>query len=302
MSDAATNAGGAPVGLLIEGILDGRTAAAEPLLAASAALSACGAGSFRCEITGGRFTLMPRETRVPAAAFDEAAQTRFLEALHGVVAAAAPGSVESNLRCRLIYGQEVAETLFVVRGPRIEPVTRRRPRSPADGDVVATPAAAPAFGLRRRDLVVIAPLLLLAGVLVLWQTGWIDRVLAARAESLAIDTGPFGSMLAAKIERSWGNYVVELRRGPEYPATPRQLQERRDRLEGLTERAACEAIGNGGDLFVQVLDATGNVLAETRVELRLLLGDEQGVVAARLPGLIGAARVRLSMSALPKRR
>jgi hypothetical protein len=299
---SAANQSGPPVGLLIEGILDGRTAAAEPLLAASTALSKCGAGSFRCEITGGRFTLMPRETQVPAAAFDEAAQTRFLEALHSVVAAAAPGSVESNLRCRLYYDEEVAETLFVVRGGRIEPLTRRRRRLPADDDAMTLPAKAPPFGLRRRDLAIIAPLLLLVGALVLWQAGWVDRVFAARAETLAIDTGPFGSMLATKIERSWGDYDVELRRGPDYPATAKQLQERRDRLEKLTERAAIEAVGNGGDLFVQVIDGSGKVRAQARVELRLLLGDENGVVTTRLPGLIGATGLRLSLSAEPKGR
>lgn len=302
MTDTPPSPSGTPLGLLVEGILDGRTTSAAPLLQATEALGECGAGPFRCEVQGGRFTLLPRDTQVSPARFDEAAQARFLEALQTVVQAATKGSVESNLRCRMIYATEVAETLFVVRGERIEPMTRRRPRTPADDTMLPPVATALPFGMRRREVLIAAPLLFVVAMVVAWQTGWIDRVLAARAEAMAVDNGPFAAMLAPTLVRSWGDYVVLLRRGPDYPATAKELTERRDRLEGLAERAACEAVGNGGDLFVQVLDPAGKVLVETRAELRPLLVDDNAVIETKLPGRMNAASIRLSLSAAPKNR
>src|SRR5690606_34777262 len=138
-------------------------------------------------------------------------------------------SVESNLRCRMVYAADVVETLFVVRRGEVEAVSRVRPRTPADDELLAPAALVTGLAnVRRRELVFAAAALLLVGLVAAWWSGWIDRVLAARAESLRIDTGPFGAMLAVGVERSLGNYRVELRRGPEYPATPEALAERRE--------------------------------------------------------------------------
>ncbi|HEX5054177.1 MAG TPA: hypothetical protein VFZ65_20530 [Planctomycetota bacterium] len=293
MTGAAATPSGAPLSVLVEGLLDGRTSAPDAVHRAAAALGQCGAGEFVAEVTGGRFTLLPRAAQVRAGGFDEAAQARFLEALQAVLRAAAPGSVESNLRCRMLHVDEVTETLFVVRGDRIEAVTRRRPRTPDDAALLA-PAAAPR--LRRRETLLLGALAVVLAILFAWQTGWIERVYAAPAGTLRVDTGPFGPMLAVQAHDSWGDYVVELRRGPEYPTTAKELTERRDRQQGLAERAACELVGSGGDVFVQLLDEAGQVLAEARVELRPLLVDAGGTAEALLPGRRHAAALRLSLS------
>jgi hypothetical protein len=300
MSDATSMPSGTPLALLVEGILDGRARDTAALHRASSALSQCGAGTFRCEISGGRFTVMPQETHVAAGGFDEAAQTRFLDALREVVAAAAPRSVESNLRCRMIFAADVAETLFVVQNDEVEPMTRVRPRTPADDAMVAPTMADLPLGLRRREVLVLAPMLLLLGLLVAWWTGWVDRVLAARAESLTLVNGPFGALLDVRAGRQWGNYRIEVRRGAEYPATPQALAERRDHSESLTARAACELVGNGGELFVQSLDGDGKVLDQARIELRPLLGTADAVVETKLPGRMQAATLQLSLSTAPK--
>jgi PAS domain-containing protein len=134
---------GAPTSAGIEGILDGRVGDADALQRAVAELGQSGAGPFRCDIQGGRFSLLPVDTQLPPG-FDAAAQARFLDALQAVVAAAQPGSIETNLRSRMVYADQVAETLFRVRGASIEPLTRLRPRTAADAPALPTRSQAAA--------------------------------------------------------------------------------------------------------------------------------------------------------------
>ena len=290
---------GAPLAAYVEGLLDGRVADAGALQHAIQNLQGAGAGPFRAEVLGGRFSLLPAATQVAGAPFDEGAQARFLLALQAVAAAAAPGSVETNLRCRLVYADVVAETLFVVRDGKLEPLTRVRPRTADDGVGVPSAPSVP-FGLRRRELLFAAPLLLLAGGIVAWQSGWIDRVLAARAEQLRTDAGPFGAMLQLRVEPAWGNYRVTVARGLEYPATTSALAARRDGTEDLVARAAIAAVGDGGAMFVQLLGADDKVLAEQRTELRPLLTAADGTIEVKLPGAMQATAVRLSLSKAPE--
>lgn len=289
-------ADGTPLAAFVDGLLDGRVADAARLRAAADALGRAGAGAFRCEVHGGRFSVLPVETRI-AVPFDVAAQERFLAALHELAAAAAPGSVETNLRCRLVYADEVAETLFVVRGQAVEPLTRRRPRTAADGADVAPAAPTVLAFVRRREIAWLAPALLVLAALAAWQSGWVDRVLAARAEALRVDSGPFGAMLATSVQRSWGDYEVTLRRGVEYPATPQAVAERLAKLSDTAQHAACSIVGDGRDLYVQLLDQDGAVLAETRAEVRTLLAAVDGSAVARLPGRMRAASLRLAIAA-----
>ncbi|MBL8754856.1 MAG: hypothetical protein JNK15_16240 [Planctomycetes bacterium] len=303
MNDPTDGPQGAPVAVFIEGILDGRVADGARLSEATRNLGTTGAGPFKLEVQGGRFTLLPVETMVAGASFDAAAQGRFLSALHDVLAAAVPGSVEANLRCRLVYADEVAETLFVVRGEQIEPLTRRRPATAADrGNVPAgQDATTLPFGLRRKEILWLAPVLLLLGVFFLWQGGWIDRVLTARAEDLARDTGAFGATLAFDVERSWGNYKVVLRRGADYPTTPSAIEAAKAAAkDDLVRTTAIGLVGDGRELFVQLLADDGKVLAETTADLRPLLASDTARVEATLPGQMGAATFRLSVTKAPR--
>ncbi|MFN3241461.1 MAG: hypothetical protein ACE37K_08105 [Planctomycetota bacterium] len=305
MSDAnegATPPAGAPRSLIVEGIVDGRVLDAQALREAVARLSACGAGEFRIDVTGGRFNMLPVDTHVPPEGFDSAAQSNFLDRLQELVDAAQPNSIETTLRCKLVYDDEVAETLFVVQGTTVEPVTRRRPRTVQDAPALPTMEAEASLGMRRKELLWIAPLLLVLGGVFAWQSGYIDRVLAVRAEEMNTDTGPFGDMVAMKLERSWGNYHVTLTRGAGYPTTPDALAARKQSSSDLTEQAACAVVGEGDQLFVQLLDDQGKVLEAARTELRPLLTDADGEVLVRLPGKMSVKSVRLSLSAGKKQK
>jgi len=284
---------GVPHHASIEGILDGRIGDADALQRAVAELGRSGAGPFRCDLQGGRFSLLPVDTQLPPG-FDSASQARFLDALQAVVAAAQPGSVETNLRSRMLYSDQVAETLFLVRGPAIEPLTRVRPRTVDDAP--KPPANGGALpGLRRRDVLLVAPLVLVLAALLAWNQGYLDRLLAARAETLRHELGPFAGLLALQPERDWGNYQVRVVRGDRYPATPQALADHKQLASSLEAAAACDVVGSGGELFVQLLRADGKWLAETRCTVRALLGEPPAPVIAALPGHHAAAVVQLSL-------
>lgn len=300
MSDATPAPSGAPRAVFVEGLLDGRVGDGARLSTCVRTLGQAGAGAFRLDVQGGRFSLLPVDTVVTGTQFDDAAQARFLEALHEVVAAAAPGSVETNLRCRMVFADVVAETLFVVRGNTIEPLTRRRPATPADLAGLAAPPQALPLGLRRRELVWLVPVLAVVGVFLLWQGGWIDRVLAARADELSRDTGAFGTWLAFDVDRSWGNYVVMVKRGADYPQSPADVTAAKAAATDLTRASACDIVGDGRDLYVQLLGAEQKVLAESRIDVRPLLGNPAAEIETRLPGMMGATGFRLSVQQAPK--
>ena len=213
---------GAPRWVTLDGILDGRIKDGPAIAAAVATLNGLGICRFELEQDGGRFTLLPANDRVAGAGFDEARQNELLEQLRKI-AGATNGAVESTLRCTMIYESEVAETLFrgttpPPAGDGVEPLTRVRPLAASD-----TPPELPKGPpvrqlLRRREVVIVVPLLIVAFGLMAWQTGLLDRLLAASARGLVVETAAFGDLLTAEVESSWGNYKVTIRRGAGYPA------------------------------------------------------------------------------------
>lgn len=287
---------GAPAALVVDGIVDGRVRDAQALRQAVELLGKCGAGAFRVDVTGGRFNMLPVETHAAAGGFDEAAQANFLDRLQAVVDAAQPDSVETTLRCKLVYDEEVAETLFVVRGAAVEPVTRRRPKSAQDAPSLPPTLDDAPMGVRRKEWLLIAPLLVIAGLLVAWKTGYIDRVLSARAESLQTDTGPFSDMVQLEVSRLWGNYELKITRGAGYPGDPEALAARKEAAATLSEQAACTVVGDGDKLYVQLRSAEGALLESRSTQLRELLLDPDGEVRVVLSGKISGDTVALSLS------
>lgn len=296
MTDAAEHPTGAPQSVAFDGIVEGRVADAAVLAAGVAQLNRRGVLTLDCEIDGGRFTLLPETGPAVARGLDEAAQADLLLDLTTLLQGASEGSVESTLRCRMLFPTQVVETWFRVVAGRVEPLSRVRTRTPADEPAAPADAAPTLPRLRRRDLLLMAPLLLIVGLLVAWQSGLIDRVLAARAETIRCDAGPFGTMLEFSLQRSWGNYRVEIRRGPGYPPDPDALRRAQAEAGSLVERAACDVVGGGGELWLLLRAEDGGVLDAVRAELRPLLAAADGRVVGTLRGQMGAARVELSLT------
>jgi hypothetical protein len=289
---------GVPLAIEIDGILEGRIHTSEQILVLVRALDQCGIGSFQCDLNGGRFSLLPRETRIPGLAFSEAMQARFLDSLTNLIAIAVQGSVESTLRCRLVYAGQVAETLFVVRGSVLEPITRIRVRLP--DEFAANPAGGSKplpFGLLRRELFILSPVLGILGLLTAWRVGLIDQLLAARAEQIEVDTGPFGKVLEMRFVRSWGSYEVEILRGVDFPKSPSAQEPKPADERSVAVRAACEAAASGGYGFLLMRNSSGKTVIAVRFEMRPLLVDANAVVKQTLPGRMDAAKIALSLTA-----
>jgi hypothetical protein len=297
VSGAETRPEGAPLAVEWNGILEGKVTDVDRLLEASRTLDACSAAKFACEVTGGRFSLLPRDTHVSGRGFDEEAQVRFVDALQELIATAAPGSVESTLRSKMVFETKVAETLFAVQRGALEPLTRVRDRRAGEEAALAeTKGRSGGLVLGRREVLLLIPLLAIATAIFAWRNGLVDRVLAARAEQLTLQTGPFGEMLSLQVTRSWGVYEVQVRRGESYPKDPAELEALRTKAVSLVERAAADAVGSGGEAWVQLCDDDGEVGGSQRLELRALLADPLAIVRVSLQGRIDAASLRLSLT------
>lgn len=288
-----------PVSVQLDGIVDGRIADGQALVDAAARLCSLGIGRFELERDGGRFSLMPDGERHRGAGFGAEGQAQLLSCLQDV-ARATQGPVESTLRCTMVFDHGVSETLFRAAAgadgrPTVEAITRLRERRVGDVPTEAAPPPPWKTMLQRREIVVAIPLLVLGVLLMAWTSGLLDRLLAASAAGLTKDSGPFGTLLAVEATSSWGDYAVEIRRGPTHPATTeaweRALAEAPDELA----RTRLQVVREGNDVYVRLEDGDGKVVGEKLVSLRALVAKEDAVVKARVPGRITAARLTLAL-------
>lgn len=279
--------------VVVGGIVDGRTSDPHGLRARVEALGQCGLGEFVLDVSGSRFSLLPRSTQLQGKGFGLSAQQRFVEALEGVLACAEPGSVESTLHAKLVYVDEVVETLFICRSGRVEAMSRVREASPEDSPPAAgsRPRALP----RRRDMLLATLAVLVVGSVWLWFSGYGELAMSARENPAATSAGPFDSLLLVESDRRWGVYEVRVKRGPGYPQDPAQLAERTASAATLTARAACDAVGAGADIQVELVDAKGQVLESARLPLAPLLSEPTASTAAMVRGRVGAVELRLAL-------
>ena len=288
-----------PVSVQLDGIVDGRIADGQALVDAAARLCALGIGRFELERDGGRFSLMPDGERHRGAGFGTEAQAQLLSCLQDI-ARATHGAVESTLRCTMVFDHGVSETLFRAAAgpdgqPTVEAVSRLRERRVGDVPTEAAPPPPWKTMLQRREIVVAIPLLVLGVLLMAWTSGLLDRLFAASAAGLAKDTGAFGELLAVDASSSWGDYAVEIRRGPSHPTTSEAWEQL---LAGATEevaRARLRVVREGNDVFVHLEDGQGRFVGEKSVSLRALVTNPDGVVKARVQGRITAARITLAL-------
>ena len=278
------------------GILEGRHDDPEALADIVARLNELGLVTAELEVDGGRYSLMLDDRRIPGSRMSDAALAVVLECLTDLVEASNhPGTAESTLHCAEFTREAVRETLFVPQDGRMNALSRVRPieagpDEPDPGDV------AKAFrGVGRKRALWIAAALLIAFGVTAWKSGYLDRLFSRDPERIALDTGPFGSDLAVRVQRSWGNYEVTIRRGRTFPTTGEEIAARRDAAPDLAQRAALGILSEGGTIYLQLRDGAGEVLVATSAELRPLLSSEDGEVTARLPGRIAARAIRLDL-------
>jgi hypothetical protein len=279
-----------------DGIVEGRLGDAAQVRDAASRANAVGFGRMDVGVDGGRFSVLMGEDTVRASSMTDENRRLFANTL-AEIAAASAGPVESTLRCTEVFRNEVRETLFLAEGASIRALTRTRPVT--DADLYRNPegGAPPAPSMGRGRLAVVAALLLLVFGAAAYFGGWVDRLMAVRAESLSIDTGPFADYVDVSVAKSWGNYEVTLRRGRGFPVENARIEELKARAATPADRAALDVVATGGRLWVRLEDENGRGLAAVACELRPLLSGDDRKVEEQLPGFMTAARVKLSLDA-----
>ena len=282
----------------MDGTLDGRIGDGPAIADAVERLNELKICEFELEQDGGKYSLMPSNQRVAGDRFDSRRQDELLVYLRAI-AAATRGAVESTLRCTMVFEDECAETLFrgvapPPGGEGIEPLTRVRPvRS---DDLPPEMPEAPPWRqmLFRREVMIAVPLLVIAFSLLGWQSGLVDRLLAANARGIVANTGAFGDLAEVEIVSDWGNYKVLIQRGVGYPSTSEEWDARATATE--PDRLRDAIMREGQDVWVQLRNEQGNVLEQQSVSLRPLVTEATATVELRLPGRITATQVVLSVN------
>lgn len=283
-----------------DGILEGpRGAYDQRLQQHCRALNDGGLVQLHLEMESGRFSLLADdEVRVGAGPDDPRAES-FVRHLSTLVKEVLDegGAIESTLRCTVVDGDQVQETLFAVRQMRLQPLTRERPVT-ADDRARFThlePEPALILPVGGKVLAVVALLLLLAGGLVAWQSGMFYRAFAVEAVELSEDLGDFNGLLTIEVKDDWGSYSIKLTRGERYPANAAEVDALVNAATTTAQRAAINVVADGGTLWLRVQDEHGKVLTARPMSLRNLLTQEDGKVEERVPGHRHAHQLRLAL-------
>lgn len=279
-----------------DGILEGTATDPAAVGAAVAELNRSGPARFALTVEALRCSILADDRPLAGERFrDPRAGESLVRGIEALVARLdGPEEPESTLRCTLVHDATVQETIFAVRGRAVRPVARERPV--LDSDLARRPRgiAAGSPEANRMLWVGIAFLMLIAGVLSAWQKGLIDRIAAARAETLEVRRGAFGDTLDASVQESWGEYRVLVKRGRGYPPDAASVEA--PATASTAERAARRIVANGETICLLVRAKDGTVLASAPVSLRGLLAREDGEVVAAIPGKRRAAAVELSLA------
>ena len=274
------------------GILEWRGGDTGALLEIVARLNALGVARAELDADGGRHSLLFDDGPVTGAGVRAGGPAALLDLLQELIDAGGdPRSAESTLHCSAVHADGVVETLIRVEDGRVRSLSRVRERTPGERRPASVRRPIP-WSL----VVPVGALVLVAFGLMAWTSGLLDRVLSSSPESITVETGPFGTRLAASVDRKWGNYLVTVTRGPDYPTSVEEVEAARAAATEISDRAAIDILAGGGQIYVQLRSADDTLLEEAQVELRPLVEAADGRAVARIPGRLGAAKVRLSLS------
>nr|HMQ22383.1 hypothetical protein [Planctomycetota bacterium] len=150
-------------------------------------------------------------------------------------------------------------------------------------------------GLHGRRLALIAVLFMVGSVLVLWRSGWIDRFFAEDASALEVELGLLDGHLDISVEKSWGSYAIEIRRGPEFPTDNDGFDALRASAKTPTERATYSALAEGDELWLRLENRDGKVLEAQPFRVRSFLSDASEKIEVKLAGRMDAKTLRVAL-------
>ncbi len=279
---------GTPTYAWFGGVVEGaRSGDDGPLYAAASAIERLRLGRADLEIEGSRFTLLLTGDSISGDRLDDSTKQQFISALEYLVrVAGTERPLESTLRCTEVHSDRTVETLFAFEARRVRPLSRVREVDSQDRrHALRSPEAIPELlSLGRRRALMVAAILFVIGALAIWQSGIIDQLRSVDPNGLPVMTTEFGERLSVRVVRSYGNYQVEIRRGPMFPDSDQKLDIWEERSSGGRERVARLALAGEGTAYVHLLGEGSMGLETVRVDLRPLIFLEHGVVVASLRG------------------
>ncbi len=285
-----------------DGILEGKRRDDEALQACVESLNSIGMVHLDLQPEGGKFSILADDSILSSGNLTTAGKERFVEELQKLILSQGPESnIESTLRCTVVEGDTVQETLFAVSGTELKPLTREREATEEDRahvPAVAEPEVFPLVDFISREpkkALLIGFLAL--GVLILsaWQSGFIHRLRTPGVDRVTVDTGSFGNLINVTAESAWGKYSVTLKRGPGYPAGGEDADKLLAEAETVEQRAAVNAVINGETVFIRLEDKNGIVLSAEPVSLRPLLRPDGGRVSVKIPGHMNTVYIAVSL-------
>lgn len=208
--------------------------------------------------------------------------------------------IESTLHCREIYEDTVVETMFGVQAGQLKTLTRERSIEDEDRRVPPELSAPRAFGramgrLGAKRTLALFLLLVVALLGAAWQRNYLGRLFSPAADKIEYSATTLETGLTIQIDKSWGQYLITIGRGDDYPASLEAARNWEESASTLDQRALRRVVLSGGNLFVRMLDEDGRALASERCSLQSLL-EPAGTVTVEIPGYLSASRIELSLS------
>ena len=281
-----------------DGILEGRTQDPPTIRGIVAQVNNLNLVKTDLEIQGSKFSLLMGSEHLSQI---EMATDR-LETLMNLLqqlcdASGEPCTIESTLRCVLIFDQSTLEVLMAPVNGTMKAIGRTRPISEEDRArcAVQTPLQDSISRLGARRAIIIGVLFVVLFGIYAWKYGYIDRLFHMSAESLIVETGDFKGLLVVEVEESSGFYRAKISRGDQFPTDPSSAQLLSDAADTLAKRLAVNLVVTGSKIYLQLLDEEDAIIAAEGVELRSLVISEESHVEARIRARLRAHRLRLAL-------
>jgi hypothetical protein len=279
---------GPPAYAWFAGVMRGDRGGADGALHdAVASIERLGVGRAELELEGSRFLLRLSGETVAGERLDDAGKRSFLAALEECLRATGAGdSLDSTLRCTEVHAGCAVETVFEVDGGTLRPLSRVRGVDLEDlrrAPLSFRPSSTIAVRSRWRAIAMLLALLSI-GAIAVWRGGIIGRLRSPDPSALPILTTEFGDRLAVTVRHEFGDYRVEIRRSPTFPDSEEDFALWRERLGGVRERIAWQALSGKGTIYVHSLGEGSRLLHTEAVDLRPIIAEGSRVVVARLRG------------------
>lgn len=285
-----------------DGIIEGRRTDDAVLQEGINSLNNVGLVHLDPEFDGGKFSLLADNMILPENRLTEARKEEFVSELSKLVTGMGSDSnIESTLRCSIVNGKNVEETIFAIQKGRLKPIARERDAVPSDfarqSSLNHDSAITSILPADKRLALLMLGLGAFLLIFMAWHSGLVQRFTSPLADDVTVEYGSLVGLVHMKVESSWGDYNITITRGPDYPVDKQKLEELLARDESMEVRASINAVSDGGMIYVRSISANDKVIFEKPVSLRRLIAGKDESVQTTLPGHMNTRAISLALYA-----